>query len=78
MSVIVIPPGESVFSANATVISIEDEAAGEYLTIKQQNDDTPSDEGNQRIIITPEEWPEIKQALEMMLKEIEKNEKNDL
>ena len=74
MSVIVLPHGDAVFSANATVIAIEDEAAGEYLTIKQRNDDISSDESNQRIVITPEEWPEIKQALEMMFKEIEKHE----
>ena len=32
----VLPVGEPIFSERATVISIDDEAAGEFITVKQQ------------------------------------------
>lgn len=54
----VLPANEPIFSEQASHISIEDEAAGEFIEI-QQADGT--------IKIDPEEWPAIKQAVEQLL-----------
>ena len=34
----VLPVGEPIFSEKATVISIDDESGGEFITVKQQMD----------------------------------------
>ena len=56
-------PGEPIFSPHATTVEIEDEACGEYLVIRQHNDQAKAGE----IAITPEEWPTIKEAIERLL-----------
>ena len=65
----VLPPKEPLFSEQCTHITIEDEAAGEYLEIEQQSGSP--DAKHQTIIVTPEEWPAIKQAVETLLSEID-------
>jgi len=69
MSVIILPEGDSIFSGEATVISIADDAAGEYLKITQCNDE--SDKGE--ILLSDNEWPSIRAGIDMMFKEIEKH-----
>ena len=64
----ILPKGEPIFSELATHISIEDEAAGEYIVVEQQNG---------KFSIEPDEWPEIKKAIELMLKNIKDNEKGN-
>jgi hypothetical protein len=56
-------PGEPIFSRYATTVEIEDEAGGEYLVIRQNNEEAKAGE----IAITPEEWPTIKEAIEQLL-----------
>ena len=64
----VLPVGEPIFSERATVITIEDEAAGEYLRITQQNcSDKIID---QSIAFEPEEWDEVKGVIDQMFKDI--------
>ena len=64
----VLPVGEAIFSEKATVITIEDEAAGEYLRITQQN---CSDKlVDQSIAFDPEEWDEVKGVIDQMFKDI--------
>ena len=64
----VLPAGEPIFSEKATVISIEDEAAGEYIKITQQTDATF--ESNQTVSFDPEEWEEVKDVIDQMFGEI--------
>ena len=63
----VLPAGEPIFSRQATVISIEDEAAGEYVTVKNHHDC----EGEPHSIdFDPASWPEIRDGIERMMDEI--------
>jgi hypothetical protein len=64
------PEGEHIFSEMATVISIDDEADGEYLIIEQ-----PCRE-KANISINPDEWETIKSAIEQMLAEMAEYEKS--
>jgi hypothetical protein len=52
---------QSVLSEQATVLSITDEGAGEYLVVSQH--------GGGSINITGEEWPLLRDVIEKMLKE---------
>ena len=70
LKIAIVPEGEPIFSERATEIEIVDNAAGEYLKITQNSDDTPDPEsGNQTLTIDPAEWPHIQAAIEKMLKE---------
>ena len=62
----IVPKG---FSDRATDLEIEDEAAGEYLVIKQN----PDNKDPQRIAFDKSEWPAIVQAAETLFKEMENN-----
>lgn len=62
-SLIVKPKGEPIFSELATYISIEDEAAGPFVIIKQHND--LAEKGEIRIDV--DEWPCISKAVIQML-----------
>lgn len=63
---VVAPEGEPVFSEDATTIAIEDDAAGEFITIRQE-------EGEIRI--DPEEWQVISTAVERAISEIKRASK---
>jgi hypothetical protein len=65
----VMPENDPIWSEMATHIQIEDEAAGEYLTIQQCYDH--SKDGTIRI--DPAEWPAIQAAVNRMIEEIEKH-----
>jgi hypothetical protein len=56
-------PKEPIFSELATHIEIEDESAGEFISIRQQFDHAKAGVVN----ITAEEWPHIKAAIEELL-----------
>jgi len=66
---IVLPEDEPIYSEMATIITIEDEAGGEYLKVEQ----VASREGIGAIIISPEDWPEIKAAIDRMIGELREN-----
>lgn len=55
---VVVPENEPIYSERATQIKIEDEAAGPFVVVSQE-------EG--RIAIDPEEWPAIRDAIETMM-----------
>lgn len=63
-SVIVLPNGYKVFSEMATTIEIEDEAAGEFVRVSQSRAI-----GTQSIMIDPQEWGVLKEAIDEMIKE---------
>ena len=60
--VTVISPGEPIFSKHATKLNLVDEAAGEFVEVEQ-------DGGT--IQITPDEWPQIRSAIEAMIAQCE-------
>lgn len=57
--VVLVPKGKEIFDEMATIISIVDEAAGEYVTIEQE----------EKIGIAPEEWPNMRAAIDFMVKQ---------
>ena len=60
----VVPEKEPLFSESATKVSIEDEAAGEFVVIRQS-----ASTENGTIAINSGEWPAIRDAVERMIKE---------
>jgi hypothetical protein len=64
LSLIVLPEGEAIFSEQATTITIEDDAGGEFIVIEQQG---LADAG--KIRIDPMEWPAIRGAIDRMIGE---------
>ena len=65
----VLPDNCSIFEYTATHIAIDDEGAGEYVTITQLTDDR---HGYHGIKINPEEWPSIRAAVNKLVKECKK------
>ena len=68
----VLPRNEPIYSEQCTTITIIDESSGEYLEVEQQSGQ------KQKICINPEEWPQLKKAIEWMFFEIRDNEPNQL
>jgi hypothetical protein len=60
--VVIVPKGEPLFNQEATEIEIVDEAAGEFIEVRQC-----SDACDGKISITPLEWPEIFKAIDLMV-----------
>jgi len=58
----VAPENEPLFSEMATTVSIEDEAAGEFVVVEQTG---RTDIG--KICINPEEWPALRAAIDLMI-----------
>jgi hypothetical protein len=58
------------FSEQATTITITDEAGGEYVEIAQSRDD-----GEGKVLITSEEWPTIRAAVDAMINDCRDNTK---
>ena len=69
----VLPTNEPIFSERATAIAIEDEAAGEYVTITQHHEGEGA-----KILIEEGDWPLIRQAVNSMLVEIKEREERKL
>jgi len=63
----VLPEGEAIFSDMAIEITIRDEAAGEYVSLRASND-----EGE--IVIEPDNWEVIKLTVDQMIADIKKHE----
>ena len=70
-SIMILPEGEPIFCETGTTISITDDAAGEYLKISQCHEELKSGE----FCITSDEWPAIREGIDMMVNEIAKHEK---
>lgn len=62
-SVVVVPEGEPIFSELATVVEIDDEAAGEFVEVFQPGGAA----GDNKIRISPEEWGKLKSAIDCMI-----------
>ena len=66
----ILPKGDPIFSEKATRVSLDDEAAGLFVTVSQ---DADSGNGLGKIQIMVEEWPQIREAIESMLAVCEEN-----
>lgn len=60
--VVIVPKGEPLYDGEATEVEIVDEAAGEFVEVRQC-----SDAYDGKIGITVEEWPAIRKAIDDML-----------
>lgn len=61
---VVAPEGATTFDERATTVEIEDEAAGEFVTVHQVNDDKDA-----KVAIDPAEWPALREAIDRMIAE---------
>lgn len=59
----VAPEGEPIFSERAYTVTIDDQAAGEYVVVHSMDDDAG------KITIDPAAWPALRDAIEAMVKE---------
>lgn len=63
-ALVVLPVGQPTFSEMATTVEICDEAAGEFVEVKQRG---RIDIG--KIQINPEEWPALRDAIDRLIAE---------
>lgn len=61
---VVLPPGEPLFSEHATTVEIVDEAGGEFVVVEQN---CPDHGWVGKVAITPEEWPVLRDAIHRMI-----------
>ena len=61
LALIVLPDGEPIFCERATRIEIDDEAGGEFVALRQNEDG--------KITIDPSEWPLLRAAINRMVKQ---------
>ena len=61
--------GSPIYSESATEIEIVDEAAGEFVEVQQHLD------GYGKIGIEPSEWPSLRLAIDMAIKQCREAEK---
>ncbi len=61
LALIVTAEGDAIFSETSTNVTIDDEAAGEFVTVVQPN---RTEAG---IAIDPSEWPVIRDAIDQMI-----------
>lgn len=59
----VLPKDADLFSERAILVEIDDEAAGEFVVVRQQ-----TDAGSEKIGINPEEWPALRSAINRMIR----------
>ena len=63
-SLIVKPEGETIFSEQATIVGIDDEAAGVFFTIEQEGGRIS--DGSKKVSFESAEWPHIVDAVERL------------
>ena len=61
---VVVPEGMQLFHEQATTVEIEDEAAGEFVVVRQVSED-----GAGSVCIDPSEWPALREAIDRMIAE---------
>ena len=66
LQLVIAPQGEPQYCEGAVIVGLEDEAAGEYITICSS---APGDSDTQHTIaIDPDEWPYVCKAVNKLLK----------
>ena len=61
--VVVVNEGEAIYHESATTVSIDDEAAGEFVIVSQGDEHAVN-----KIKIDTHEWPHIRRAINKMIK----------
>jgi len=61
----VVPEGEPLFDERAYSIRIDDEGAGEFVVIRAMD----SDPGSGDLRVNPDEWPKLREAIDMMIEQ---------
>ena len=69
-SLIIKPANESIYSEQATTITVQDDGGGCFYELNQDR----GDGGNKGIQTTPEEWPHIVAAVSRLMAEWEATE----
>jgi|694.fasta_scaffold58693_7 hypothetical protein len=67
----IIPEGESLFSEHGYHASIEDEAAGEFVSVKSESQGPTND-----MQIEPEVWPILRETIDAMFADIKQREES--
>ena len=62
----ILPENDPIFSEMATHVEIEDEAAGEFIVVRQIHDSIEKGE----VGFDAEQWPHIKSAIETLIEGI--------
>lgn len=65
---VVLPEGESLYVEAATTVEIDDEAAGEFVIVRQDGRTDSS------IAIDPDEWPELRAAIDRLVGDCKESE----
>ena len=65
-----VQPNEPIFAPYSYTIEIEDEAAGEFIVVTDQNDNEPKPNA---ICIDPRDWPFLRAAIDRMIYECAKD-----
>ena len=60
----VLKPGKPIFDESATHIEIDDEAAGEFVCVRQNDINLTN-----MLRFNPDEWPVIRDTIDFMVKE---------
>jgi hypothetical protein len=62
----VLPKNAALYNERATLVGIQDEAAGEFIVISQPGS------GEDDVRIDPEEWPHVRAAIDRLVQEARK------
>lgn len=62
----IMPPGDPIFSERVTVVEINDDAGGEFVTITQ---DGGRSDFRKSLAFDPGEWPVVRDAIDFMVAE---------
>jgi len=65
--IMVHPADSQILSEMVTTVSIDDEGGGEFVKVEQVNTGS--------ILINPDEWPELRAAIDRMIAECEGGER---
>jgi hypothetical protein len=71
-SIMVKPVGEPIFSEQGTKISLEDEAAGAFVSVEQHGGPAPG-----KILLIDLEWPMIRDAIDRLMVVCKKLEEDE-
>ena len=66
IQLVIAPEGEPQFSEQAIIVGLEDEAAGEYITITASVSSNPDNRAT--IAIDPDEWSYVCEAVAQLMK----------
>lgn len=72
-SITLLPRPTPIFDESGFTLTIDNEAAGEFLVVKSQSDRS-GDEAQNSITIDPHEWAALRKAINRMMREIAKHE----